>query len=242
LLWSQYDVFLSYSRRDSARVSLLRDELQRMGYRVFFDVQSIDPGERWKIRLSRSVRVSRLLVLCWSEGATNSDYVTFEYSCAEALHRPIVPWLMDGSPLPGILDVQGIGNPDPTEVAAILAIKLGWALGRRRRLKAAMSVLASGAGAFFFWLQLRPPPPWVLQGEVYDTSTRRPIVGVELKIETDKGPTYTARTDDEGKYHLRLPQPQPATVLIVFSKDGYEGDQVKISSSKPFVDYLQRLR
>jgi hypothetical protein len=40
----RYDVFLSYSRADSGRETPLRDELRRMGYRVFFDAQSIDPG------------------------------------------------------------------------------------------------------------------------------------------------------------------------------------------------------
>jgi hypothetical protein len=40
----RYDVFSSYSRSDSDRVTPLRDELRRLGYRVFFDAQSIDPG------------------------------------------------------------------------------------------------------------------------------------------------------------------------------------------------------
>jgi hypothetical protein len=39
----RYDVFLSCSRADSDRVTPLRDELRRLGYRVFFDAQSIDP-------------------------------------------------------------------------------------------------------------------------------------------------------------------------------------------------------
>jgi hypothetical protein len=65
MFWTRYDVFLSYSRADAQQVQPLRDELRRMGYRVFFDVQSIDPGEHWKRRLERSVRASRTLVLCW---------------------------------------------------------------------------------------------------------------------------------------------------------------------------------
>jgi hypothetical protein len=44
MLGKRYDVFLSYSRADSDRVTLLCDELRRLGYRVFFDAQSIHPG------------------------------------------------------------------------------------------------------------------------------------------------------------------------------------------------------
>ncbi len=110
---AKYDVFLSYSRADTERVGPLRDELRRMGYRVFFDVQSIDPGEKWKDRLDRSIRASRTLVLCWSERTRGSEYITFEYSRAEALHKPVLPWLLDQTPLPAMLEVQGITTPIP---------------------------------------------------------------------------------------------------------------------------------
>jgi hypothetical protein len=94
MFMAKYDVFLSYSRADTERVTPLRDELRRMGYRVFFDVQSIDPGEEWKRRLERSISASRTMVLCWSEHTRGSDYITFEYSRAEALHKPLLPWLL----------------------------------------------------------------------------------------------------------------------------------------------------
>ena len=99
----KYDVFFSYSRADTERVAPLRDELRRLGYRVFFDVQSIDPGEQWKRRLERSIRASRALVLCWSQNTRGSDYITFEYSRAEAMRKPVLPWLLDDTPLPAML-------------------------------------------------------------------------------------------------------------------------------------------
>jgi hypothetical protein len=55
---ARYDIFLSYSRADSDRVAPLRDELRRLGYRVFFDVQSIDPSSPWRQRLSSNAPVS----------------------------------------------------------------------------------------------------------------------------------------------------------------------------------------
>ena len=124
---SKYDVFLSYSRADTARVTPLRDELRRMGYRVFFDVQSIDPGEEWKRRLERSIGASRTMVLCWSENTRGSDYITFEYSRAEAMHKRLLPWLLDKTPLPAMLEVQAITTPDAAQAAAQMkGARSGW--------------------------------------------------------------------------------------------------------------------
>src|ERR1019366_3438022 len=88
MLWTRYDVFISYSREDSARVQPLVDELRRRGYRAFVDVESILVGDKWKERLERSIRASRVLLFCWSEHARDSGYVNFEYSRAEVLHKP----------------------------------------------------------------------------------------------------------------------------------------------------------
>jgi TIR domain len=244
MFWTRYDVFLSYSRADSGRVQPLRDELCRLGYSVFYDVQSIDPGEQWKRRLERSVRASRILVLCWSEHTRGSDYITFEYSRAEALHKPILPWLLDKTPLPAMLEIQGITNPDAIQVASALRPKLGWTLGRRRKFQLGIGVLMSAALAIGLWLGLRPPhppPPWEFQGEITDRNTRMPISGVEVDIKTDQGAMYLTHTDSQGKYDLRLPRPQPKTILILFRKDGYEGDQAMVSTNKPFNTDMARL-
>ena len=157
---AKYDVFLSYSRTDTERVTPLRDELRRMGYRVFFDVQSIDPGEEWKRRLERSISASRTMVLCWSEHTRGSDYITFEYSRAEALHKPLLPWLLDNTPLPAMLEVQGITTTDPAQAAAQLKPALRWPLGRRRKLQAALAALAAILAGVGIWFAMRPPPPW----------------------------------------------------------------------------------
>src|ERR1700675_291667 len=95
-----YDIFISYSRADGERVRPLVQELRRLGYKVFFDVESISIGERWKLRLDASLRTSRALVLCWSAQAKVSEYVPLEYAKAEGLGKPVLPWLLDETPLP----------------------------------------------------------------------------------------------------------------------------------------------
>jgi hypothetical protein len=226
MAWKRYDIFLSYSRADSERIRPLLDELRALGYRVFFDVQSIEPGQPWKRRLERAIRASRVLVLCWSDSARASDYITFEYSRAEALGRPIYPWLLDQTSLPAMLELQGIADPDGARVARKLRPYLGWTLGRRRlRMFSTLSVIALLLGVII-WHRLHPPPPppWSFQGIVQDRETRLGIAGVEVDL-TAAGRTFVAYTNNRGLYTIQLPQPMPESVDIEVRKQGYVGDK-----------------
>jgi hypothetical protein len=227
MLGPKFDVFLSYSRQDSDRVRPLRDALQRLGYRVFFDVQSIEPGERWKTRLEKSIRASRTLVLCWSEHTRSSDYITFEYSRAEALRKPVIPWKLDATPLPAMLEVQGITTADADAAAAALRPVLGPTLGLRRALFAATATCVVALLAFGLWLALRPgppPPPWDFEGDVTDRVTSMPIPGVEVDILAGNTIQASAATDNKGHYDIRMPQPRPATINVRYRKSGYAAE------------------
>ena len=239
MILPRYDVFLSYSRADTERIRPLVDELRRLGYRVFFDVQSIDPGEEWKKRLDNSIRGARTLILCWSQNAQGSDYITFEYARAQALKKPVFPWLLDKTPLTAMLEIQGIPEPDGVKVAALLRRSLGWTLARRRAVEAIAAVLIAAALAVPIWHKLNPPPPppWQFQGEVTDLKTRRPIAGVQVRLRLSDGKTYTAISDDRGAYTLQnLPPPPPAHVHLEFSKEGYVGDSPIVSSTETGFD------
>jgi hypothetical protein len=235
---ARYDVFISYRRADAALVGPLRDELQRLGYRVFFDTVSIEGGDDWKVRLQRAVAGSRALVLCWSEHASQSPIVTFEYSCARALNKPVVPWLLDHTPLPVMLDhLNGIHNPDALQVAAALRPRLGRTLTARRRLQAAFAGLMAAAVAFALWFAFKPPPPpppWEFSGTVVDRESSVPLPGVEVDVTLDPNkPEITTHTDSQGKFKLSLPQPQPDHVMVRLTKDGYGFDNEPFTTSHP---------
>ncbi len=236
MIFPRYDVFLSYSRADTARVAPLRDELRRLGYRVFFDVQSIDPGEQWKRRLERAIKGSRTLVLCWSERAKGSEYMTFEYSRAEALKKPVYPWLLDKTPLPVMLEIQGIPHADPVEVVATLRPALGWTLGKRRWFQSVVALLCFAVLGFGLWTVLRPPPPappWEFQGEVIDPVTRVGIVGVEVDATPEPGATVVTYTDGAGRYKVQLPAPQTKAIHLRIRKEGYCADEALVTVDKP---------
>jgi hypothetical protein len=244
-MFARYDIFLSYSRADSDRVAPLRDELRRLGYRVFFDVESIDPASPWRERLRQAIRSSRLLVLCWSEHARGSDYIDFEYMQADALHKPICPWLLDKVELPPMLEAQAIANPSAAEVAARLKPILGWPLARRRKAWLAAAVVAAALLGVVAWRMLHPPPPppWEFQGEVTDRVSRTPIQGAKVDVMNGNEIQQSASTDPSGLYVLHLPEPKPETIQLRFSKDGYEGDQIPVSTDtpQPFPEDLAKL-
>lgn len=243
---AKYDVFLSYSRADSERVTPLRDELRRMGYRVFFDVQSIDPGSPWKKRLRRAIRASRTLVLCWSENTRGSEYVTFEYSQAEAFRRPIFPWRLDKAPLPAMLELQAINEAEAKAVAARLRPALGWPARRRQSawLAAAVVAAASLGVGVWRWSHPPPPPPWEFRGEVTDRVSRMPIAGVEVDVMSGNDVQTSVSTNPRGVYLLRLPQPKPKMIELRFRRAGYEGDEVNVSTDtpQPFPEDLARVQ
>lgn len=235
---TRYDVFLSYRRADTALVQPLRDELLRLGYRVFFDTQSIEGGDNWKNRLQTAVAASRVLVLCWSENASRSEVVTFEYASAQALHKPLVPWLLDHTHLPVMLDhINGIPNPDPVQVAAALRPLLGRTLVQQRAVQCVLAAIGATGIGFSMWFALKPPPPappWEFHGEVIDPVTRVGIGGVEVDATPEHGAASITHTDAAGRYDFHFQAPQSNTMHLVFRKEGYAGDEVTVPSTKPF--------
>jgi hypothetical protein len=217
--WTRYDIFLSYSHQDSEATDPFVDELRRRGYRVFYDKKSIVVGEQWKRRLGKGIRASRACILCWSENARNSEYVAFEYSRAEGLGKPVLPWLLDETPLPRMMEIHGVVDRDPTRAVEQFLPRLGWRLSLRRSLQAAGLVLLLIASGIIYWRTHLPPPPWEFSGRVTDSETRFPIAGVEVDAEQ----TFRSYTDSDGRYLLHLPSPRPKYIHLVFLKQGYKG-------------------
>jgi len=154
----------------------------------------------------------------------------------------VLPWLLDKTPLPAMMEIQGITTADGTEAAAVLEPKLGWTFGLRRMLQALVAVLMLAAVGFAGWYLQRSPPPWELRGEITGRQTRMPIAGVEVVVETGAGEKRSVYTDGQGTYVLRLPQPQPKSVHVLFCKEGYEAEPaLNVSTSKPFDTDMAKL-
>ena len=73
-----YDVFLSHSSKDKATVGALAERLRADGLRVWLDEWIIQPGDVIGLQMEQGLEQSRTLILCMSENAFGSDWVTLE--------------------------------------------------------------------------------------------------------------------------------------------------------------------
>lgn len=74
----RFDVFLSHNRQQKAWVRNLHRVLVQHGLRVFFDEDSIEPGERIGAAIDSAIAASRFVVLVLSPSALKSRWVMAE--------------------------------------------------------------------------------------------------------------------------------------------------------------------
>src|SRR2546426_10056931 len=118
-----YDAFLSYSRVDLLIVQGLKRQLDERRLRVFVHLDSLRAGHEWPPQLGRAVLDSRMMVLCWSAQAEGSKWVEAEINYCLLAKKPVLPWLLDDTPLPPRLqNTQGIQGTDPTKGNYILDV------------------------------------------------------------------------------------------------------------------------
>lgn len=95
-----YNIFLSHSRRQKPWVRRIVAFLREQGLKVFFDEDSIIPGENIVIALEDAIESSEVLVLVLSRSSVYSNWVAFEttlriYSDPLNSRRRLVPILIE---------------------------------------------------------------------------------------------------------------------------------------------------
>lgn len=71
-------VFVSYSRDDSDKVVVVVGTYERAGIKCFFDRTSLRSGVEWLPALKNEIEKSDLFHLCWSDSASESNWVKAE--------------------------------------------------------------------------------------------------------------------------------------------------------------------
>ena len=97
-------VFISYSRADGDLALALNRVLRKNGAETFFDEGRVGAGEDLPARLRDGVHHCQSLLLLWSRSASRSPWVHKEWDLAYELRKKIVPYRLDGTPLPEVLD------------------------------------------------------------------------------------------------------------------------------------------
>jgi rod shape-determining protein MreB len=97
-----FDVFLSYSSKDSAIVRPIAKRLRDDGLIVWFDEWELRPGDSIPRRIDEGLDQSAVLVLCMSANSLGSDWATveshtFRFTDPVNRERRFVPLRLDGT-------------------------------------------------------------------------------------------------------------------------------------------------
>lgn len=103
-----HDVFLSHSSKDKLEVRVLAERLRKDGLRVWIDELEIRPGDSIPAKIEEGLEQSRILVLCISTNAVQSDWAqleagTFRFRDPLNRKRRFIPLRLDASPVKGSL-------------------------------------------------------------------------------------------------------------------------------------------
>jgi hypothetical protein len=89
------EVFISYSRRDSAEVQRIAHHLESNGVSVWVDTDEIEGGTNYGLKISRGIQSCKVLMLMCSNAAMQSRNVKQEIQLAWRYERPYVPLLLE---------------------------------------------------------------------------------------------------------------------------------------------------
>ena len=150
-------LFLSYSKKDSAAAADLCGRLRKVGYEVWFDVDNLLPGQDWEREIARAIRESAAVIICLSSQWVNdAGYIQKELrqTLEQMDLRPegsvfLIPLKLDDCDVPDRLQKYHWGKLyEPTGFASLVQ-SIDLALNRHnvgRRIDASGSIIAATIG------------------------------------------------------------------------------------------------
>lgn len=161
------DIFLSYSSDEAGLAEQMVYRLRAEGHEVFFDRQSLPPGEAYDARIRNAIEACELFVFLLSKAAIRpGSYALSELAIArERWPQPVGHVLpvavgeLDYDALPPYLAALTVFRPGGDPVAELIALidRQQDQRARRRWVVAAATIGAVGAVGGGAWWALRPP-------------------------------------------------------------------------------------
>lgn len=93
-------IFLSYASVDRIFVAEAYQRLVNAGFDVFFDHESLNPGDSFREKIDLALKSSDVIVYILSGKSLTSSYVQNELSSAKSSGTPVIPILVEKLPLP----------------------------------------------------------------------------------------------------------------------------------------------
>ena len=91
------DIFISYSRRDTAIVDKFADKFSKAGYKYWMDVDGVESGDEFKRKIVSAIKESKVFLFFSSEASNSSSWTVKEVNVAVLLKKPIIPIKLDNA-------------------------------------------------------------------------------------------------------------------------------------------------
>ena len=178
----KYDVFISYSRKDTAIADKVCAAFDRVGISYFIDRQGIGGGFEFPRVLAENIIGSQLFLLLASENAYASKFTTNEiiFAFNKKPKQSILPYIIDGSSLPLELEFTFAGinwrNIADHPIDSVLVTDILGLLGRPAKTTQSAPAPAKPQPK----VEVKPQPEPVAKtykvGDYYDDGTKRGVV------------------------------------------------------------------
>ena len=93
----EYDIFISYSRKDTAIVDQFVRSLTDAGYRVWIDRIGIYSGDQFATNIVEAIENSKILLFFSSASSNESEWTVREIYYALSEHKTIIPIKIDNA-------------------------------------------------------------------------------------------------------------------------------------------------
>ena len=102
----KYDVFISYSRKDSVVADKICSAFDQVGITYFIDREGIGGGHEFPLELATAIMNSQIFLLLGSKNSYESKYTNAEihFAFKKKEHKSILPYLLDDTPMPLEID------------------------------------------------------------------------------------------------------------------------------------------
>ncbi len=97
IMSESYDIFISYSSKDSHIVHDYAKYLERIGYRVWYDVKGLYTGAQFSHEIVSAIENSKLFIFFSSENSNKSEWTRGEILTAQKYKKQILPVRIDNS-------------------------------------------------------------------------------------------------------------------------------------------------
>lgn len=95
---NSHDIFISYSKKDSAIVHKYVDLLRSYGYKVWMDTSSLPSGHEFAEKIVEAIENTKVFLFFSSKNSNDSQWTQGEVIAAINSHKVIVPIKIDNSP------------------------------------------------------------------------------------------------------------------------------------------------